>query len=112
MNKFIIAFFGWILFTAFVFVYEKDKYDDLDKAFPVREWFNKNWDNMLVTFLGVCVLGILPLMGVTLEAEITDKFNSSFGTAYKWNDGFYLFGGFGFEFVYRLFKARRKKETV
>lgn len=104
-NIYVLAAYGFLIYTVVLFVMEKDEYDDADKHFSIKKYLSHNWDNWLLSLI------LVPVMATKAEwlwlglMEIWNK---------TWNfyDIYYLGVGALVEFVYfgiKWIRNKRKK---
>lgn len=93
---------GFICYSLFMLVLNKDEYDDSGKAFPIIEYGEKNWDNWLLNWFFAILL-------LVSGHSIFGVINLLQDTAFEWKDGYYAGSGFIVNFLLDRYKAMRKK---
>lgn len=103
--NFLISLAGWALWNLIAFRIEKDKYDDEDKAFPIKAYARKTWENWVTSLVMIPVLLFLGYKGLGLNPLAV------FGTEQiGWNDTYYLGAGFFTEVLMYTVKKWRAKQ--
>ena len=55
-NIYVLAAYGFLIYTVVLFVMEKDDYDDANEHFSIKKYFNRNWDNWLLSLILVPII--------------------------------------------------------
>lgn len=101
--KVLITFFGWLAWNVVILRIEKGQYDDSGKAFPIKEYAQKNWDNWLASLV---VGGLLLILGQNFMHII----NLAESSNLTWNDAYYAGSGIITEvIIYAIAKYRKYK---
>ena len=101
-NIYILAAYGFLIYTVGLFVIEKDEYDDKDEHFSIKKYLSRNWDNWLLSLILVPIIAT-KAEGLWLGAmDIWEK-------EWSFYDVYYLGVGALVEIVYFGFKWSRNK---
>ena len=55
-NIYVLAAYGFLIYTVLMFVIKKDEYDNEDKDFSIKKYFKQNWDNWLLSLILVPII--------------------------------------------------------
>jgi len=55
-NIYVLAAYGFLIYTVLMFVIEKDEYDGEGKKFCVKTYVRRNWDNWLLSLILVPII--------------------------------------------------------
>lgn len=105
--KVIIAFLGWLTWNTIILRIEKEAYDSTGKAFPLKEYAWKNWDNWLASLVVASLLIVLGqnIIHVISLSEGIDNLT--------WNDAYYAGSGIITEvIIYAIGKYKQFKTKV
>lgn len=101
--KILITLLGWMAWNVLILRIEKDQYDTTGKAFPIKEFALKNWDNWLST---VVVAALLLVLGQNFLHII----NLAESSDLTWNDAYYAGSGVITEvIIYGIAKYKKTK---
>lgn len=95
-----VSLLGWLAYNVFMFSMAKDKYDNSNTKFPLRQYVAKVWDNWLASFI---VVPILLWVGYR-QLDIISNPLDEHAARIAWNDLYYLASGFATEFIMNLIK--------
>lgn len=104
-NIYVLAAYGFLIYTVVMFVMEKDEYDDKDQHFSVKKYLNKNWDNWLLSII------LVPIIA-TKAQDIWAGAMEMAGKEWNFYDIYYLGVGAVVEALYtgiKWIKNKRKK---
>lgn len=100
MFNFFISLIGWVAWNVLMFRIEKDKYDETDSEFPLKQYVLKTYDNWLASFVMIPVLLYLGYIGFNFNAlGVIDLQHLD------WSDAYYLASGIFTELVIKIYKA-------
>lgn len=106
-NIYVLAVYGFVIYTAVLFVMEKDEYDDVNKHFNLTKYLIRNWDNWLLSVI------LVPIMA-TKAVDIWGAIISIWDKTWPFYDLYYLGVGAVVEALYtgiKWIKNKRKKLT-
>lgn len=101
-NIYVLAFYGWLIYTVVMFSMEKDEYDDANKAFSVKKYIVRNWDNWLLSLI------LVPIIA-TKAVSIWAGGMEMAGFSWTFYDIYYLGVGALVELLYFGIKWSRNK---
>ncbi|NOQ49336.1 MAG: hypothetical protein GQ553_01535 [Nitrosomonadaceae bacterium] len=104
-NQYVLAAYGFLIYTVLMFVIKKDEYDALDQTFSVTKYLKHNWDNWLLSVI------LVPIMATKSEAMWISVMQY-FDKTWPFYDLYYLGVGAVVEGLYSFIawvRAKRKK---
>jgi len=101
-NIYVLAAYGFVIYTLVLFVMDKDEYDDADKHFSVKTYLKKNWDNWLLSLI------LVPIIAYKAEG-IWASIMDIAGKTWEFYDVYYLGVGAVVEGLYTGIKWIRNK---
>jgi len=106
-NIYVLAFYGFLIYSVIMFVTEKDEFDAEDKKFSIKKYLSHNWDNWLLSLILVPVIA-------TKAQDIWAGAMEIGGFEWNFYQVYYLGVGAVVEALYTLIKwvkNKRKKIT-
>jgi hypothetical protein len=94
MMNFLISIFGWLAWNFSILSIDKDKYDTTGKAFPLKEYAHKHWDNWIGSLITIPLLLYIGYRGLDLNPLSAIDLHTV-----GWNDLYYMCSGFAFEAI-------------
>ncbi len=104
-NEFVLALYGFLIYTLLLFVITKDGYDKQNKKFDYKAYLKKNYDNFLLSIL---MVPVITFYAVDIFHSVV---NDYFEKDWHFLKVYYLFLGAVVELLYLgIAKIRPKKE--
>lgn len=96
---------GFLFYCILMLSINKDDYDDGNKAFPLIEYAEHNWDNWILNWIGAVLL-LLAGQQIFGVINLMDQSNLT------WSDGWYPLSGFLVNLGVDRWKAYQKKKKA
>ena len=99
-----ITLAGWLAWNTIIFRIDKDKYDDRNEAFPLKQYVLQSYDNWLASLFMIPVLLYMGYKGLGFNV-----FSGIGMDKLEWSDAYYLGSGFFTEAV--IFAIKKWKTS-
>lgn len=101
-NNYVLAAYGWVIYTILMFVLSKDKYDNESKKFDYYKYLSQNFDNWVLSLL------LVPVMAHFAQ-DIWLGAMDYFEKTWDFRKPYYLLVGALVEIIYWAIAKFRKK---